>query len=153
MRSRTARSLRSNSSCRTLCPGAKGLAPGHPLIECRGPCPEFLRSTSPRIDARLRRRCLRRPTMKSQPAGEILPLMQYPRRVVTGHDGHGTSVVLSDGPPPQHHQMQGAATGADFYEIGNTTRSTPLLASAEARAKPLRQGRAHGVLPHRCRVQ
>jgi hypothetical protein len=25
---------------------------------------------------------------------------RYPRRVVTGHDERGTSVVLSDGPPP-----------------------------------------------------
>jgi mannose-6-phosphate isomerase-like protein (cupin superfamily) len=55
-----------------------------------------------------------------------------PRRVVTGHDERGTSVVLSDGPPPQHHQMQGAAIGADFHEIWNTTRSVPLLTSAEA---------------------
>lgn len=56
-----------------------------------------------------------------------------PRRVVTGHDEGGTSVVLSDGPPPQHHQMHGAAIGADFFEIWNSTRSVPLLTSAEAR--------------------
>jgi hypothetical protein len=58
---------------------------------------------------------------------------KYPRRVVTGHDDSGKSIVLSDGPPPQHHPMQGPAIGADFYEIWNTTRSVPLLTSAEAR--------------------
>ena len=36
------------------------------------------------------------------------------RRVVTGHDADGKSVILSDGPPPQHHPMQGPAIGADF---------------------------------------
>jgi quercetin dioxygenase-like cupin family protein len=57
---------------------------------------------------------------------------KYPRRIVTGHDERGTSIVLSDGPPPQHHQMRGSAIGADFYEIWNTTRSVPILTSAEA---------------------
>jgi mannose-6-phosphate isomerase-like protein (cupin superfamily) len=92
--------------------------------------------------------------MKSQPAGEILPLMQskYPRRVVTGHDEHGTSVVLSDGPPPQHHQMRGAAIGADFYEIWNTTRSVPLLASAEAREPNERDFTIMPVAGHLLRV-
>jgi quercetin dioxygenase-like cupin family protein len=57
---------------------------------------------------------------------------KHPRRVVTGHDQSGKSIVLSDGPPPQHHQMHGSAIGADFYEIWNATRSVPLLTSAEA---------------------
>jgi mannose-6-phosphate isomerase-like protein (cupin superfamily) len=57
---------------------------------------------------------------------------KHPRRVVTGHDADGKSVVLADGPPPQHHQMKGAAIGADFYEIWNTTRPVPVLASTEA---------------------
>jgi hypothetical protein len=57
----------------------------------------------------------------------------YPRRVVTGHDADGKSVVLSDGPPPQHHAMKGAEIGADFYEIWNTTRPVPVLSSTEAR--------------------
>ena len=39
------------------------------------------------------------------------------RRVVTGHDAGGKSVVLSDGAPPQHHPMHGSAIGADFHEI------------------------------------
>ena len=55
------------------------------------------------------------------------------RRVVTGHDAGGKSVVLSDGPPPQHHPMHGAAVGADFFEMWNTARPVPLLTSAEER--------------------
>ncbi|MGH9524265.1 MAG: cupin domain-containing protein [Terriglobales bacterium] len=55
-----------------------------------------------------------------------------PRRVVTGHDDSGKSIVLSDGTPPQHHSMRGSEIGADFYEIWNTTRSHPLLSSTEA---------------------
>jgi mannose-6-phosphate isomerase-like protein (cupin superfamily) len=55
-----------------------------------------------------------------------------PRRVVTGHDQTGKSVVLSDGPPPQHHPMHGADVGADFFEIWNCTRAVPLLSATEA---------------------
>jgi quercetin dioxygenase-like cupin family protein len=54
-----------------------------------------------------------------------------PRRVVTGHDDNGTSVVLSDGSPPQHHPMQGPAIGASFFEIWNSANAVPLLAAAE----------------------
>ena len=54
-----------------------------------------------------------------------------PRRVVTGHDRTGKSVVLSDGPPPQHHAMRGPEVGADFYEIWNSTRPVPLLLPVE----------------------
>ena len=55
-----------------------------------------------------------------------------PRRVVTGHDRSGKSVVVSDGPPPQHHPMHGAEVGADFYEIWNSTRPVPLLSAQES---------------------
>jgi hypothetical protein len=55
------------------------------------------------------------------------------RRVVTGHDAHGKSIVLSDGPPPQNHPMHGLGVGADFHEIWNDC--------------------ARGVLPHRCAFQ
>ena len=55
-----------------------------------------------------------------------------PRRVVTGHDRSGKSVVLSDGPPPQYHPMHGPEVGADFYEIWNSTRAVPLLSATEA---------------------
>ena len=54
------------------------------------------------------------------------------RRVVTGHDKNGKSVVLSDGPPPQHHPMQGAAVGADFFEMWSVPRAVPQLTSVEA---------------------
>jgi mannose-6-phosphate isomerase-like protein (cupin superfamily) len=57
---------------------------------------------------------------------------RLPRRIVTGHDADGTSIALSDGPPPQHHQMQGPAIGASFFEIWNSARSVPLLTAAEA---------------------
>lgn len=55
------------------------------------------------------------------------------RRVVTGHDKSGKSVVLSDGPPPQHHPLQGPAVGADFFEMWNVPTAVPQLTSAEAR--------------------
>lgn len=51
------------------------------------------------------------------------------RRVVTGHDANGKSVVLSDGIPPQDHPMRGSAVGADFYEMWNTPEAVPTLAS------------------------
>jgi naringenin degradation protein FdeH len=53
------------------------------------------------------------------------------RRVVTGHDENGKSVVLSDGAPPQHHPMHGREIGADFHEIWNDTRTVPVMASEE----------------------
>jgi mannose-6-phosphate isomerase-like protein (cupin superfamily) len=55
------------------------------------------------------------------------------RRVVTGHDARGKSVVMSDGTPPQNHPMQGAAIGADFHEIWNEVDPIPELDSAAAR--------------------
>jgi mannose-6-phosphate isomerase-like protein (cupin superfamily) len=55
------------------------------------------------------------------------------RRVVTGHDKSGKSVVLSDGPPPQHHPMQGTAVGADFFEMWNVPMAVPQLTSVEVR--------------------
>jgi hypothetical protein len=45
-----------------------------------------------------------------------------PRRIVTGHDQEGKSVVLSDASPPQHHRMRGSSIGADFIEIWNAPR-------------------------------
>ena len=54
------------------------------------------------------------------------------RRVVTGHDGAGKSVVISDGPPPQHHAMHGPTVGADFVEIWSTPAAVPELTSTPA---------------------
>ena len=55
------------------------------------------------------------------------------RRVVTGHDESGKSIVLSDGSPPQHHPMQGASVGADFFEMWSVAHPVPQLTSTEAR--------------------
>jgi len=54
------------------------------------------------------------------------------RRVVTGHDARGRSMVLSDGPPPQHHPMHGPAIGADFHEMWSETDTIPGLTSIKA---------------------
>ena len=61
------------------------------------------------------------------------------RRVVTGHDADGKSVVIADGLPPQDHPMQGPAIGADFFEIWNSPEAVPTLASlpeGEPTARP-----------------
>jgi mannose-6-phosphate isomerase-like protein (cupin superfamily) len=55
------------------------------------------------------------------------------RRVVTGHDARGISVVLSDGPPPQHHPMHGLDLGADFHEMWSDADTIPLLTSVVPR--------------------
>ena len=57
--------------------------------------------------------------------------MPEPRRIVTGHDASGKSVVLSDGTPAQHHPMRGASVGADFFEMWNTPKPVPELTSVE----------------------
>jgi len=55
------------------------------------------------------------------------------RRVVTGHDTHGKSVVLADGPPPQRHTMHGPAVGADFHEMWGDAAAVPELTPAPIR--------------------
>ena len=55
------------------------------------------------------------------------------RRIVTGHDANGKSIVASEGSPPQHHSMHGPSIGADFIEIWNTPQPVPQLTSAEVR--------------------
>ena len=50
------------------------------------------------------------------------------RRVVTGHDAQGRSVVLSDGMPPN---VRDRGTGVDFLEIWNTAGAPALLEAAE----------------------
>jgi quercetin dioxygenase-like cupin family protein len=47
------------------------------------------------------------------------------RRVVTGHDASGNSVVISDA-PPERIQKVGGATGPTFFEVWNT-RETPAV--------------------------
>jgi len=50
------------------------------------------------------------------------------RRIVTGHDAQGKSIILSDGVPPQDNPMTG--NGADFIEIWNTAETVPVLTPA-----------------------
>jgi mannose-6-phosphate isomerase-like protein (cupin superfamily) len=70
--------------------------------------------------------------------------MSNTRRIVTGHDAQGKSVVLSDGPPPQSHGMMGEAIGADFIEIWNTPEPVPELTSMPA-SEP--NARAFTIMP------
>ena len=56
---------------------------------------------------------------------ELLP--KSTRRVVTGHDARGRSIVLLDGPPPQHHPMHGLGVGADFHEMWSDADTIPEL--------------------------
>jgi len=57
------------------------------------------------------------------------------RRVVTGHDASGKSVIQSDGVPPQHHTMRGRDVGADFIEIWSDAAAVPRL-TARMTAEP-----------------
>jgi Cupin domain len=74
------------------------------------------------------------------------------RRVVTGHDESGKSVVLSDGPPPQHHPMHGAAVGADFFEVWNVPKPVPQLTSLEGREPNEREFTIMPVAGHLLRI-
>jgi quercetin dioxygenase-like cupin family protein len=54
--------------------------------------------------------------------------MSVPRRVVTGHDASGRSVIIGDGPPAVSRQV---ADGATFYELWATPASpAPIDAAA-----------------------
>lgn len=53
--------------------------------------------------------------------------MSQPRRIVTGHDGSGKSVVLSDAPAPKTIDIGTAA----FYEIWLTTQTPVPIAATE----------------------
>jgi len=55
------------------------------------------------------------------------------RRVVTGHDARGKSVVVSDAAPPQHHSMHGLSIGADFHEMWGDAETVPELTSVATR--------------------
>jgi quercetin dioxygenase-like cupin family protein len=77
---------------------------------------------------------------------------ELPRRVVTGHDESGTSMILSDGPAPQHHQMQGPEIGANFYEIWHAASSVPLLTAAEAHEPNVRDFAIMPITGHLLRI-
>ncbi len=55
------------------------------------------------------------------------------RRIVTGHDETGKSVVLSDSSPLQHHAMRGPAIGADFHELWSSETAVPELSAVPGR--------------------
>jgi len=74
------------------------------------------------------------------------------RRIVTGHDENGKSVVVSDGSPPQHHLMRGPSVGADFIEIWNAAIAVPLLTSVEAREPNEREFTIMPVAGHLLRI-
>lgn len=69
-----------------------------------------------------------------------------PRRVVTGHDDRGVSVVLEDGPVPVRRYLP--EDGVGFFEIWQTTSSPAPIRAAEPaeptegmlRVPPERQG-------------
>lgn len=50
------------------------------------------------------------------------------RRIVTGHDARGRSVVLSDGPPPN---VRTKNTDVDFIEIWHTDGGLPAIHASE----------------------
>lgn len=59
-------------------------------------------------------------------------MAQWGRRIVTGHDGEGRSIVLSDGHPPQSHPMSGPEVGANFVEIWHEAAPVPQLTATPA---------------------
>ena len=61
-----------------------------------------------------------------------------PRRVVTGHDERGRSVVLSEGAPPVHREI--ADAGVSFFELWNTDGARAEVAAdqPEPTQRPLR---------------
>ena len=61
-------------------------------------------------------------------APQGLPEGNVPRRVVTGHDTNGRSVVVSDGIVPVHRVMP--EDGAGFYEVWQTS-ATPAPIGAD----------------------
>ena len=74
------------------------------------------------------------------------------RRIVTGHDQNGKSVVVSDGAPPQDHPMRGPTIGADFIEIWSAATAVPLLTSVEAREPNEREFTIMPVAGHLLRI-
>lgn len=67
------------------------------------------------------------------PEHKLLPEGTIPRRVVTGHNEHGVSVVLSDATVPVHRVMP--QDGVGFYEIWQT-EGAPATISPQEPADP-----------------
>lgn len=56
-------------------------------------------------------------------------MSNVPRRIVTGHDGRGMSVVLSDGPVPVSRELPEA--GVFFHEVWSTDAAPAPIGPAE----------------------
>jgi Cupin domain len=54
------------------------------------------------------------------------------RRIVTGHDASGKSVILTEALPLQGHPMQGPEVGADFAEVWSEAATVPTLTAQPA---------------------
>jgi mannose-6-phosphate isomerase-like protein (cupin superfamily) len=67
--------------------------------------------------------------MEPSKMNDALPQGTIPRRVVTGHDANGVSVVLSDGAVPVHKVMP--QDGVGFYEIWSTDASPAPVSPVE----------------------
>lgn len=78
--------------------------------------------------------------------------MAEPRRIVTGHDASGKSVIVCDGTPAQHHPMRGPAVGADFFEMWSTPEAVPELTSVEGREPAEREFTIMPVSGHLFRI-
>lgn len=60
---------------------------------------------------------------------EKIPSGTVPRRVVTGHDANGVSIILSDGAVPVHRFMP--QDGVNFYEVWNTDEMPAPVSAVE----------------------
>jgi quercetin dioxygenase-like cupin family protein len=60
-----------------------------------------------------------------------------PRRIVTGHDSGGRSVVLSDAPTPTTASLDNGAAFHEIWATGDTPAPIDAVASAEPTARPL----------------
>lgn len=56
-------------------------------------------------------------------------MSSVPRRIVTGHDADGKSIVVSDGAVPNSHEVDGAGA---FHEIWATTGAPAPITATEA---------------------
>jgi mannose-6-phosphate isomerase-like protein (cupin superfamily) len=79
-----------------------------------------------------------------------VPGPSVPRRVVTGHDAQGVSVVLSDGPVPVSRDLP--ADGVVFHEVWNTEGAPARIAAAEP-SEPTEQALAVPPPPRGTRIR
>jgi quercetin dioxygenase-like cupin family protein len=61
-----------------------------------------------------------------------------PRRVVTGHDAEGRSVVLSDAPAPKSLELPGVAVFHEIWSTGETPAPVRPAEPADPTERPLR---------------